>query len=129
MRVVLHAHSYPSNEHPSKVVSPENPAGRWDKLTKWLRRTSGEHSRRQHHLLHHKGPDILLDSFAQVASDLPVELAMIGPGDPNELAEQSAASSDTGRILRPGEMTQLELVAWYQLADVFVLPSRREAFG
>jgi glycosyltransferase involved in cell wall biosynthesis len=81
------------------------------------------------HLLPHKGLDILLDAFARVSADRPVQLAMIGPGDPEELADHRKRVSDSERVFWPGEMPQHELVAWYQAADVFVLPSRREAFG
>ena len=53
---------------------------------------------------------------------------IVGDGElRQELERQSAGSRN--RIFFAGLQTGRDLLAWYNLADVFILPSRREPFG
>jgi glycosyltransferase involved in cell wall biosynthesis len=62
----------------------------------------------------------------QSISDDHVRLILVGAG-PEEASYRRIA--DPARILFPGKMSGLELYAWYNVAQIFALPSVKEAFG
>lgn len=77
----------------------------------------------------HKGPDILLDAIAHCVSDgLELEVVIVGEGrHRSELESRSDRLGLTGRIRFAGELPAGEAVrTQFDLADVFVLPSRAE---
>ena len=84
-----------------------------------------------------KGPDVALAAFARLAQDLAgARLVVIGgPSGPLGEAEaarlrRSAAAAGLGeRVLFHPPVPHGELAAYYQAADVLVVPSRSESFG
>jgi glycosyltransferase involved in cell wall biosynthesis len=69
-------------------------------------------------VLPHKGVEVLLE-----AAEPPLALVFCGPGDPKLVARIRRAGAE---YLAP--RPQQQLVALYQAADVFALPSRNEGF-
>lgn len=60
----------------------------------------------------------------------PVRLALVGSGPEEEsLRLEAAARGLSGRVTFAGRWEAPALYGWYQLADVFVLPSTYELFG
>lgn len=76
-----------------------------------------------------KGLDTLLDAFAELdrARSRDPYLLVVGDGEQRGLAESAAARDPAVRYA--GFRNQTELPAFYDLADVFVLASRREPWG
>lgn len=81
-------------------------------------------------LLHHKGFDILVRAVARVrASDRRVMLVLAGDGEERQRLEQLSASSGlTDRTVFLGSVSNAPALM-RDLADVVVVPSRRESFG
>jgi glycosyltransferase involved in cell wall biosynthesis len=79
-------------------------------------------------LVHQKGFDILVDVFAQLASELPRwELAIVGRGSDEEaLRSRIAAHSLEDKVFLVGDVGNIG--DWYEAADIFVLSSRFEGF-
>jgi glycosyltransferase involved in cell wall biosynthesis len=76
-----------------------------------------------------KGFDILIDSFARIARDLPAwDLVIVGEGgDRAALEAQVRAAGLTGRVLLPGQVGNMP--DWYRRADLYALSSRFEGFS
>ncbi|MBE9599526.1 glycosyltransferase [Pedobacter sp. MC2016-24] len=78
-----------------------------------------------------KGLDRLIDVFYNIAHKKEdVRLVMIGDGDQKE--QLKLLSNHYGmdkKIFFPGRMEGQELLSWYNLAQIFVLPSHYEPFG
>lgn len=76
-----------------------------------------------------KGLDTLLDAFARLDRTRARNpyLLVVGDGEQRGLAESAAARDPSVRFT--GFRNQTELPAFYDLADVFVLASRREPWG
>lgn len=72
-----------------------------------------------------KNLERLLDAFSSV--DDRAVLVLVGDGVEQEKLVRKAAGSP--RILFLGRLSGQDLMAWYNLADVLVLPSTQEAFG
>ncbi|HBX16094.1 MAG: Glycosyltransferase (Modular protein) [Candidatus Magasanikbacteria bacterium GW2011_GWC2_41_17] len=75
-----------------------------------------------------KGVDILLDAV----SDLKYKLIIVGDGDLRSNYEEKAKKLKIGdRVIFAGRVSSEKLSAYYQSADVFVLPSidKSEAYG
>ena len=81
-------------------------------------------------LAHFKGVDVLLDAVKRYEDKEPATLTIIiGDGDEKESlhAQAKALGLKTVRFL--GNVTQAELRKFYNIADVSLVPSRREPFG
>ncbi len=76
-------------------------------------------------LVYQKGLDLLLQALGQIPPDIPLSLKFVGDGDARSNLEQMANSLELP-IQFSGWCTQSELLAHYQAADIFVLPSRDE---
>jgi glycosyltransferase involved in cell wall biosynthesis len=79
-----------------------------------------------------KGQDLLVNAFARVRRELPaIRLVMIGrTGAALDDLRSMIADAGLGESVTLIEnLTHAQVVPWMQQASVFVLPSRREAFG
>lgn len=74
-------------------------------------------------LIELKRVPLLMEAFSKVRTD--EELVVIGDGESREALENQTPSHCTFVGSKGGE----ELYAWYNIADILVLPSRIEAFG
>ncbi|WP_019504091.1 glycosyltransferase [Pleurocapsa sp. PCC 7319] len=79
---------------------------------------------------HHKGLDILLDAFAQIAGATNATLTIQGPGqrDKDKLQKKATrlVSKDRVTFLEPDYDSSSLIISKY---DIFCLPSRFEGFG
>jgi glycosyltransferase involved in cell wall biosynthesis len=76
-----------------------------------------------------KAPEILLEAFARLGEPK-ATLCYVGDGPlRGMLAGRAQALGIADRVCFAGFRNQRELPAFYDLADVFVLPSRREPWG
>lgn len=76
-----------------------------------------------------KGLDLLLNAFAKshIAN---YKLVLVGNGNlENDLKKQVSSLALEGRVIFAGYYTDVELYAWYDMANFFILPSRYEPFG
>lgn len=82
-------------------------------------------------LIHRKGYDLLIQSFAKV--HLPKEqwhLNIIGSGKEKSHLQQLIEQNNLqDNITLVGQKSKDEIVAIYQQSDIFILPSRSETFG
>jgi len=79
-----------------------------------------------------KGPDILLEAFAEICSELPnVHLIYCGPdgGMLNELKERSIELNIENLVHYVGHVDGVIKASFYQYADILVVPSRQEAMS
>lgn len=79
-----------------------------------------------------KGPDLLLDAFAQVAERLPgIHLVFAGPDDGllQSLKDTAVAHSLADRVHFTGYVAGREKVALLRGAQLLAIPSRREAMS
>ena len=79
-----------------------------------------------------KGPDVLLQAFIQVSSQLPdFHLVFIGPdgGMLEQLMQMAAAASLAQRVHFLGYVGGVEKSAAYRAARLLVVPSRQEAMS
>lgn len=80
-------------------------------------------------LTHIKAPDVLLEAFARV-SEPKASLCLVGDGPlRGQLEIRARELGVADRVLFAGFRNQRELPAFYDAADVFVLPSRQEPWG
>lgn len=76
-----------------------------------------------------KAPEILLEAFARLGEPK-ATLCFVGDGPLRTMLEDRArVLGVANRVCFAGFRNQRELPAFYDLADVFVLPSRREPWG
>ncbi len=76
-----------------------------------------------------KAPEVLLEAFAKLGEPWP-SLCYVGDGPLRAMLESRARDLGVAeRVHFAGFRNQGELPAFYDLADVFVLPSRREPWG
>ncbi len=76
-----------------------------------------------------KAPEILLEAFARLGEPR-ATLCYVGDGPLRAMLEERAHTLGIGaRVCFVGFRNQRELPAFYDAADVFVLPSRREPWG
>jgi glycosyltransferase involved in cell wall biosynthesis len=76
-----------------------------------------------------KAPEILLEAFARL-SEPEATLCYVGDGPLRAMLEERSRALGVGaRVCFAGFRNQRELPAFYEAADVFVLPSRREPWG
>jgi|AntDeeMinimDraft_5_1070356.scaffolds.fasta_scaffold03475_2 glycosyltransferase involved in cell wall biosynthesis len=81
-------------------------------------------------LLKRKRPGLLLDAFVEASDPGEATLLYVGDGDLRSQVERRAAKR--GReddVMFTGFVNQTNLPRYYELADVFVLPSARENWG
>ena len=79
-----------------------------------------------------KRGDDLIRAFAKMALDNPAEnavLVMVGEGEMNEEWRSVANKISPGKVIFVGFKGMLELPAYFELCDVFVIPSKREPWG
>lgn len=78
-----------------------------------------------------KGFDEILEAMARLSSEFPnVVYVAVGDGsDRGRLEARAAELGVTDRSIFTGYVTESEKLAWYRLADVFLMPSRLEGFG
>lgn len=74
-----------------------------------------------------KGVDVLIRSLALVGSD--VELIVIGTGPEEDELRRLATDVAPGRVRFAGFLSRDDLVTWYAVADLLVVPSRSEVWG
>jgi glycosyltransferase involved in cell wall biosynthesis len=80
-------------------------------------------------LTHIKAPDVLLEAFARMGEP-EASLCLVGDGPLRGRLEARARELGVAnRVLFAGFRNQRELPAFYDAADVFVLPSRQEPWG
>ncbi len=83
----------------------------------------------------HKNVHGLVDSFDRIASRIPQMLVIVGTPMPkwgigeSLVANAIARSRHRDRIVRLQELSLEDLIALYQAADLFVIPSLYEGFG
>jgi glycosyltransferase involved in cell wall biosynthesis len=78
--------------------------------------------------VYYKGVEVLIDAMAEC----PGTLVLVGEGPlESELRQRARRIGVEARVVFAGRVSETELPAYYQAADVFVLPSvaRTEAFG
>ncbi len=73
-----------------------------------------------------KGFDLLLESFAKCEFDPNVKLAIAGLKQGDEVMQQASNLGIHDQLVLPGRVGNLS--DWYQRADIFVLPSRKEGY-
>jgi len=73
-----------------------------------------------------KGFDLLIESFALLPEKANIKLVLAGVDSKNSYCSQVEKLSLNESVIFPGRIGNL--TPWYQRADVFVLPSRREGF-
>ncbi|XLZ68506.1 glycosyltransferase family 4 protein [Massilia sp. SR12] len=79
-----------------------------------------------------KGQDVLLTAFAELAAQDPqLQLVLVGASGPllPALRTQAAALGLAPRVHFLADLTHREVAGWMRQAELFILPSRREAFG
>ena len=80
-------------------------------------------------LVQRKGAEELLQAFLRLANQHPdAALLIVGDG-PMRSRLEAARSQAPGRIVLAGAAKFDDLAAWYQLGDVFVVPSHEEVWG
>jgi glycosyltransferase involved in cell wall biosynthesis len=79
----------------------------------------------------HKNVDALVEAFRRLSGVVPHRLVIVGSPRLGERKFQAALAElpDAGRAIRLEKMNTGQLVALYQGADLFVLPSLYEGFG
>jgi glycosyltransferase involved in cell wall biosynthesis len=79
----------------------------------------------------HKNIPILIESFSQLQNEIPHDLVLVGQPRLDEPGVQQALRQikDPSRVQRLFYVSQEELIALYQNADLFVFPSLYEGFG
>jgi glycosyltransferase involved in cell wall biosynthesis len=80
-----------------------------------------------------KAHDVLVQALARIR-ELSWRCRIIGslerdPATASQVAAQIRASDLEGRISLEGEVADVDLEAAYEMADIFVLPSRHEGYG
>jgi len=79
-------------------------------------------------LIDRKRPLLLLEAFAAIANE--AHLIYVGSGPlEDELKEKAGALGVGGSVTFAGFINQAEIVSYYALADIFVLPSVHETWG
>jgi glycosyltransferase involved in cell wall biosynthesis len=82
-------------------------------------------------LSHEKGPDLLLEALAYIATGRSkVHLHIVGDGSERQaLLRQAQQSGVAARVTFHGWVKKSELPLYYAAADVCIVPSRTEALG
>lgn len=76
-----------------------------------------------------KGLDLLLNAFAKTNND-GWKLVIVGNGEREKtLRGQATSLGIDDKVVFAGFYTGVELYAWYDMANFFILPSRYEPFG
>jgi glycosyltransferase involved in cell wall biosynthesis len=79
----------------------------------------------------HKNIHYLVKAFGSLANDIPHKLVLVGRpgGGEKALTDAIKALPDPSRVVRIKYISTRALIALYQGAELFVLPSRYEGFG
>lgn len=81
-------------------------------------------------MAHFKGVDVLMDAAALYEQNLPNALTVLaGDGEEREGLEAQAKRLGLERVHFIGNVDQKELARLYNIADIDLVPSRREPFG
>jgi glycosyltransferase len=76
-----------------------------------------------------KGLDLLLTAFAEASLEN-YKLVIVGEGDQHiPLLQQTKLLNISEKVIFAGFHSGIELYAWYNIANYFILPSRYEPFG
>lgn len=76
-----------------------------------------------------KNIPFLLEVYKEIAEDNNV-LVLVGDGElRHEIQRNIEAFELQGKVIMTGALSGGALYAWYRLANIFVLPSKRECFG
>lgn len=73
-----------------------------------------------------------IDRFVQIFSTLKdedVRLIIVGDGELKKVIKDFLSRTNEKRVILPGRFDNIELLAWYNVANIFVLPSFNERFG
>ncbi|MDP4206422.1 MAG: glycosyltransferase [Bacteroidota bacterium] len=78
-----------------------------------------------------KGIDLLIDAFYElVKSNNDLILVLVGEGEERTMLEERVKTRDIEKqVIFPGRTDGKNLYAWYNIGQVFILPSRFEPFG
>jgi len=83
-------------------------------------------------LIERKRPDLLLEAFARIRDEPALRqayLMFVGDGPMRAFLEGKATTVAPNAVRFAGFQPQAELPRWYDLCDVFVLPSQQESWG
>lgn len=80
-------------------------------------------------LVPHKRPLDLLEAARRLPAECKAVALFAGDGELRAALESRSGSTRSGTAVLAGFVNQAELPAYYAAADVFVLPSEREAWG
>jgi len=78
-----------------------------------------------------KGFDEILEVLPRLAQEFP-GIVYVAVGDGSDRSRLRAKAAELGladRSIFPGYVSEAEKLAWYSVADVFLMPSRMEGFG
>lgn len=76
-----------------------------------------------------KSPDLLVKAFSKIDYSQSI-LVFVGGGSMElELKDMTISLNLSNHILFTGKLTGVDLYSWFNIADVFVLPSQFEPFG
>lgn len=75
-----------------------------------------------------KGVDRLVQVFCDIHEE-DATLILVGDGILKDSLKEYIISKNEKRIILPGRYDNLELLAWYNVGDIFILPSYYEPFG
>ena len=79
----------------------------------------------------HKNLNVGVEAFGQICAEIPHNLVIVGKPRLGEPALQKAISAlpDSSRVIRLTYLTNQDLIALYQGAQIFLFPSLYEGFG
>jgi glycosyltransferase involved in cell wall biosynthesis len=75
-----------------------------------------------------KGIDLLVEEFMKI-NDKNITLLIVGDGELKEDLQKKIIDNKEERIILTGRYDGIELIAWYNVASCFILPSLYEPFG
>ena len=77
-----------------------------------------------------KGILHVFEALSALGTDQAFEYVLVGDGDDRSfLAERAASLGIADRVMFRGALSDVDLWATYEKADIFILPSRKEGFG
>jgi len=79
----------------------------------------------------HKSVETAVAAFGEIMGEFPHKLVLVGKPRRGEAAVAAAVAkiAEPGRVVRLHYVAETDLVALYQGADLFVLPTKYEGFG
>ena len=81
----------------------------------------------------YKGYDKVIEVIPELLKEIPVaRYIIVGEGDDDEISRIKKLITDlnlSDNVIMTGHVTDKELSEYYMLADVFIMPSKKEGFG